>query len=274
MGVRINTNVDAITAMRNLGTTDAKFRQSVERLSSGMRVNRAADDAAGLSISETLRAQVRGTAQASRNAQDAISMIQTAEGALNEIHAMLQRMRELAVQAANDTLTDTDRVAVQAEIDQLILEGDATVARTTFNTKPLLDGVETFIFQVGPNEADEFDASDSFDDVTAATLGVDPLDVSTQTAANNAITTMDTGIATLSATRGELGAAQNRLQHAVANLDVANENMAAAESRIRDADIAMESVKFNQALILRQAGTMVLAQANSAPNSVLALLQG
>ncbi len=278
MGIRVNTNVDAITAMRNLGTTDVKFRRGVERLSSGLRINKAADDAAGLSISEKLRAQVRGTAQGSRNAQDGISMIQTAEGALSEMHAMLQRMRELAVQSASDTLVLEDRTAIQSEVAQLVAEIDATTTRTQFNKQTLLDGslatLGTTQFQIGPNESDAFVVATFFVAADSAALGVDVVDLGVDSPTSAAaITTIDDSINLLSSIRADLGAVQNRLQHAVNNLDAANENLVAAESRIRDADVAMESVAFNQALILRQAGTMVLAQANAAPSSVLALLK-
>ncbi|MBI4213672.1 MAG: flagellin [Chloroflexi bacterium] len=398
--MRVNTNVAALTAMRNLTTVGTQYTKSVEKLSSGLRINRAGDDAAGLSISEKMRAQIKGINQASRNAQDAISMIQTAEGALTEVHSMLQRMRELAVQFANDTLTSDDRDAIVTELNELSEEIDATSDRTTFNEQFLLKGAldnaatavdthqnselqkgsfdanilvtdityanddaeDTYFFsydaandlltavrqsdgatasydtttstlvapgdtdsftldfatgtdptfalealagftdvddigtllttaatnslrtaltggdktaqyQVGPNSADVFTVD--FDEVTANSLtfnigALDPGDSSTAAAF---IDEVDADITTVSTVRSTLGAGQNRLEHAIANLGVASENMTAAESRIRDLDMAQESVNFTRLQILQQAGVSVLAQANASPQTVLLLLQ-
>ncbi len=390
MGLRINQNIAALNAHRNLVATDNALSKSLERLSSGFRINRAADDAAGLAISEKLRAQVRGLAQAIRNAQDGISMIQTAEGALNEVHSMLQRMRELALQAANDTLSDEDRQAINQEIQQLRAEIDNVSGRTTFNGKRLLDGslvtrlatnsalriglrvtdgtesadvtevdvsaarpgtsytlrgsntsltltrddgvAQTITvsgisaggsqvldfsqlgirirvesgggitaanlvraltdpandtittesglgsanFQVGPAAVDSI--SVSFAKVDVAALGLTTaLDAfggsQSVTNAQALVRAVDSAVNTVSTERGKYGAAQNRLEHTVASLGVAQENMSAAESRIRDVDMAQEMVAFTRNQILLQAGTAMLAQANAAPQVVLQLLR-
>jgi flagellin len=394
MGLRINQNIAALNAHRNLVATDNALSKSLERLSSGFRINRAADDAAGLAISEKLRAQVRGLAQAIRNAQDGISMIQTAEGALNEVHSMLQRMRELALQAANDTLSSEDRAAINREIQQLRAEVDNVSGRTTFNGKKLLDGslvtslaatselrpnlaitgggdsafvtdvdvsgaragttytlsgsgssltltradgvAQTItVSAVAPNGSQVLDFSQlgvrikvassggisaanlvtaltatANDTITTASnsgsanfqvgpaasdaIGVsfDKVDVDAlvpaqglTTALNNfnttqnvtnaqaLVTALDTALNTVSEKRGKFGAVQNRLEHTVASLGVAQENMSAAESRIRDVDMAQEMVQFTRNQILLQAGTAMLAQANAAPQVVLQLLR-
>jgi flagellin len=394
MGLRINQNIAALNAHRNLVATDNALSKSLERLSSGFRINRAADDAAGLAISEKLRAQVRGLAQAIRNAQDGISMIQTAEGALNEVHAMLQRMRELALQAANDTLSSEDRAAINREIQQLRAEIDNVSQRTTFNGKPLLTGAlsgqfdavtstadgatingsgtdtatvlassfdvtnavggtytltgsgsqltlrlgtsgpsqtldlsnvsvgagQTYTlnfdrlgisfavqaasgntgsitganiatglnsktvvvtggaaqFQVGPAASDSLGVAFEAVDVSRLNLAsaLDNFNTS-QTVANAQalVTALDSALNTVSEKRGKFGAVQNRLEHTVASLGVAQENMSAAESRIRDADMAQEMVVFTRNQILLQAGTAMLAQANAAPQAVLQLLR-
>jgi flagellin len=391
--MRINTNVEALNGQRNLTMVGFDFAKSVEKLSSGYRINRAGDDAAGLAISEKLRAQVRGLNQASRNAQDGISMIQTAEGALNETHSMLQRMRELAVQASNDTLSLEDRQSISDELTNLREEVNEIAARTTFNGKSLLTGSlstsldatspvnagfsvvagtntsvigvevgraragvtytfadtatglslsdgtttqnildasvavaadgstvlnysdlgikvtlgsvagetaaniaaalagDTIVtaagsgaanFQVGANASDDLDVS--FTEVRInATVGgnLTALDTAltnfigseTVADAQALITAVDNAIVTVNDTRGNLGAYQNRLEHTIANLNVSSENLSASESRIRDVDMAAETVKFTRAQILRQAGTSVLAQANQAPQGVLSLLR-
>jgi flagellin len=393
MGLRINQNIAALNAHRNLVATDNALSKSLERLSSGFRINRAADDAAGLAISEKLRAQVRGLAQAIRNAQDGISMIQTAEGALNEVHSMLQRMRELALQAANDTLSSEDRAAINREIQQLRAEIDNVSQRTTFNGKPLLTGALSVRVDTGSSSADgatisggESDTAtvlaNSFNVTNAAvgeytlegsgsqltlalgqrsqtldlsgvslnqneryTLNFDELGISfvvragsrnqgaitgehiasglnaktivvvtdntahfqvgpaasdslrvgfeavdvsrlkladaldnfdtSQTVVNaqELVTALDEALNTVSEKRGKFGAVQNRLEHTVASLGVAKENMSAAESRIRDVDMAQEMVQFTRNQILLQAGTAMLAQANAAPQVVLQLLR-
>jgi flagellin len=276
MGMRINTNTDALAAMRNLTITGNMLTQATERLSSGLRINHAADDAAGLSISQKLEAQVRGTAQAQRNSLDGISLLQTADGALNEVHTILQRMRELAVQGANDTMTCDDRQAITTELYQLGNELDAIRSQTTFNTKLLLDGTFIGSFQVG-SDCGQILGVSLTGAVDSGTLGVGGSLVPTSAVVNDVWTKMiasvDIAIQSVSTKRANIGAFQNRLESIVRRLGVANENMASAESRIRDADMAKESVNFNKALILQQAGVAVLAQANSMPNSVLRLLQ-
>lgn len=368
MGLRINQNIAAYNAHRNLTQTDNNLSKSLERLSSGLRINRAADDAAGLSISEKLRSQVRGLQQASRNAQDGISLIQTAEGALAETHSILQRMRELAVQAANGSLTDEDRDAVQEEVSALITEVTRIAESTSYNNQTLLEGglgstitgtggslvaasgiasiesvgatpgsgyalsyasgtntlsltdgttnesvvitppsgfntaVVTFAslgikvtvngaidnqniasgsggftvssgsmsLHIGANQNQTI--SVSIGNMTAEGLDIDTLDVSTAAGAESAIATLDTAITTVSTQRSQLGAVQNRLEHTIANLGVAQENLAASESRIRDVDMAAEMVSFTRNQIMIQAGTAMLAQANAVPQTVLQLL--
>lgn len=266
---RVNNNVLALNAARNLNINGLRLAKSLERLSSGLRINRAADDAAGLAISEKMRSQIRGLNQATRNAQDGISLIQTAEGALNEIHNMLQRMRELAVQAANEIYTPEDVATLQDEVDQLIEEIDRIVDTTEFNTKVLLDGTMSGVeLQVGANEGQTITID--IGDMSAGSIGVDGVDLTSDP--SGAITELDAGIAAVSAGRAALGAIQNRLESTIANLGVAVENMTAAESRIRDADIAFETTQFTRNSILVQAGTAILAQANLAPQNVLSLL--
>lgn len=344
--MRINNNLMAINTHRQLGITNTAGAKSMEKLSSGYRINRAGDDAAGLSISEKMRAQIRGLTMASKNAQDGISLIQTAEGALNESHSILQRMRELAVQAANDTNVDVDRASLQAEIDQLAQELTRIAENTEFNTQKLLDGtfndakfhigansgqnislsignmnadtlsvgqkvetasesgthtlkqpgstgatiatfysagatiisaasgVEAVIAEVSGYYAttgDLFRAADSaYDGGLTMTLGIN---ISTQAAADSAITTINNALEQVSAERSKLGAYQNRLEHTINNLDNVAENLQASESRIRDVDMAKEMMEFTRQNILQQAATAMLAQANQAPQSVLQLLR-
>ena len=365
MGLRINQNIAAYNAHRNLVMTDNSLSKSLERLSSGLRINRAADDAAGLSISEKLRSQVRGLQQASRNSQDGISLIQTAEGALAETHSILQRMRELAVQAANGTLQDDDREAIQSEVSSLIQEVTRIADTTTYNEIKLLNGglgssitgvgsnltpgngitkiesvgatpgnnyklsynsttdeltleygttsekvtvspptgfnTTTVTFgslgikvtvnsaltdiaanntfnvssgsmslHVGANEDETI--SVSIGNMSATGLSINTVDVSTASGAEDAITVLDTAIGEVSKQRSALGAVQNRLEHTIANLGVAQENLAASESRIRDVDMAAEMVSFTRNQIMIQAGTAMLAQANAVPQTVLQLL--
>jgi len=261
--VRINTNIEALNAQRNLGATGVQFSKSVEKLSSGLRINRAADDAAGLVISEKLRGQVRGLNQAQRNAQDGISFIQVGEGALNEVHAMLQRIRELAVQRANIDPADTDSTdAIDAEADSLGTAITNIATQTTFNGTSVL-GDLTQAFQVGANDGETFTLT-----TTAAGVLSTALDLSSDN-----IQAIDDAINEVSTQRGAFGAAQNTLEHIVNSLGVAAENMAASESRIRDLDVASEMVNFTKLQILQQAGTAVLAQANQAPQTVLQLLR-
>ncbi|MFC7479776.1 flagellin [Luedemannella flava] len=278
MGLRVNQNIAAINSYRNLSVTDNQMSKSLEKLSSGFRINRAADDAAGLAISEGLRAQVGGLKVAVRNAQDGISVVQTAEGALTETHSILQRMRELAVQSANDGASNTDaRAAADTEYQQLASELNDIATKTTFNGKKLLDGsfsttATALSFQVGANGTDVLTVT--IGDMSAATLisgGVGGL--TTTALATAAIAGLDAAIKTVSTQRSTLGATQNRLEHKINNLNVAVENLSASESRIRDTDMAQEMVQFTRNQILSQAGTAMLAQANQAPQSVLSLLR-
>ena len=353
MGLQINTNIAAMNAYRNLTSTQNAMSTSLERLSSGLRINRAADDAAGLAISEKLRAQTNGLNQATSNAQDGISLIQTAEGALNETHSILQRMRQLAVQSSNDTNSTQDRASIQKEVNQLSLELDRISTATQFNGKNLLDGTFNGTFQIGANSGQAItvpignmgtaatglnlvgtasaaaangakdssltgaspmgsftiagaDVRDSngfkvgtyaeasnigtvtFTEAAYGTVVFDKsayttgttgsfsisgaVDVSTQAGANTTIGKLDTAINQVSGQRADLGAVQNRLQHTINSLSVAAENASAAESRIRDTDMAKEMTQFTRSQILQQAGVSMLAQANSAPQSVLKLL--
>lgn len=264
MGLQINTNVAALNAYRNLSGTQGSQQTSLERLSSGLRINRAADDAAGLAISESLRTQVKGLNQALANAQDGISLVQTAEGAMNEVHAIMQRQRQLAVQAANGTNSTENRSQIQAEVTALDAEITSIAGRTNFNGTSLLGGGSVDL-QVGANASDVMT-------VNLATVAATAVDVSTAAGATAAITTLDGTISQLSTDRANLGAVQNRLNHTINNLGVSAENLAASESRIRDADMAKEMTNFSRSQILQQAGVSMLAQANQASQSVLKLL--
>lgn len=270
--MRINHNIQALNAYRNLNNTNNATSKSLEKLSSGLRINRAADDAAGLAISEKMRSQVRGLNMAERNSLDAISLIQTAEGALSSTHEILQRMRELAVQASNDTLEAPDRLAIQEEVTALTTEIDRIANTTEFNKKKLLDGSFTNVtFQIGANASQTLPITIS--NMNAATIGAGGLDFTTITGAQTSITAIDTAISKVSEQRSKLGAAQNRLEHTVTNLQTANENLTAAESRIRDLDMAKEMTQFTRNNILNQAGQAMLAQANQLPQGILQLLQ-
>jgi len=285
MGLRINNNIAAQNAYRNLSVTDSQMSKSLEKLSSGFRINRAADDAAGLSISEGLRSQIGGLKVAVRNAQDGISVVQTAEGALTETHSILQRMRDLSVQASSTGSQDTDaRTAAQTEFTQLNAELDRIATTTAFGGQKLLDPTNAYngTFQVGANttSADQIAVNlttAAFGSVTGVTgfdstgLGVVSLDL--VTAASAAITAIDTAIKGISTARATLGAYQNRFEHTINNLSTAVENLSASESRIRDTDMAQEMVSFTRSQILTQAGTSMLAQANQAPQNVLSLLR-
>jgi flagellin len=271
MGLRINNNIAAFNSYRNLSVTDGQMSKSLEKLSSGFRINRAADDASGLAISEGLRAQIGGLKVAVRNAQDGISVVQTAEGALTETHSILQRMRDLAVQASNDGAQSTEsKAAADAEFAQLVEELDDIATKTSFNGTLLLDGSFSGTFQVGAQAGETLSVAVGTA-MDAAGLSVDSLDLTS--AASAAITAVDAAINTVSTTRADLGASQNRLEHKINNLNVAVENLTASESRIRDTDMALEMVAFTRSQILSQAGTAMLAQANQAPQSVLRLLQ-
>ncbi|GAA1576933.1 flagellin Hag [Dactylosporangium maewongense] len=284
MGLRINNNIAAQNSYRNLSVTDNQMSKSLEKLSSGFRINRAADDAAGLSISEGLRSQIGGLKVAVRNAQDGISVVQTAEGALTETHSILQRMRDLSVQASSTGSQDSDaRTAAQTEFTQLNEELNRIATTTAFGGQKLLDPTASYTgtFQVGANtaSADQITVSlgtTAFGGVAvtgfdSTGLGTDALDLVTNASA--AITAIDTAIKGVSTARATLGAYQNRFEHTINNLNVAVENLSASESRIRDTDMAQEMVSFTRSQILTQAGTSMLAQANQAPQNVLSLLR-
>jgi len=265
MGLRINQNIDAINSYRNLSVTQNSMSKSLEKLSSGFRINRAADDAAGLAISEGLRAQVGGLKVGVRNAQDGVSLVQTAEGALTEVHSMLQRMNDLAVQHNSGTQSTESQAALSAEFTQLKTEIGRIQTNTKFNGDTLFDGAAK-TFQVGYDSADEID-------VTATALG-NFATAATMTAAvitdSNTVQAAITGVSTQ---RAELGATQNRFEHTINNVNVAIENLSASESRIRDTDMAQEMMSFTRSQILSQAGTAMLAQANQASQGVLSLLR-
>ncbi|RUT33273.1 flagellin [Paenibacillus zeisoli] len=273
----INHNIAAMNTHRQLAVNTANTNKSIEKLSSGLRINRAGDDAAGLAISEKMRGQIRGLDMAAKNAQDGISLIQTAEGALNETHSILQRMRELAVQSANDTNTTTDRGALQKEVDELAKEITRISTDTEFNTKKLLNGSASGVtFQIGANKDQNIALSiGSMDATTLAVNGTTSsgIDISTQTAANAAISTINAAIETVSSERAKLGANQNRLEHTINNLNTSSENLSAAESRIRDVDMAKEMMNQTKNNILAQAAQAMLAQANQQPQGVLQLLR-
>jgi flagellin len=268
----INHNLNAMNAHRQMTGNTAASGKSMEKLSSGLRINRAGDDAAGLAISEKMRGQIRGLDQAGRNAQDSISLLQTAEGALNETHSILQRMRELSVQAANDTNVSEDRTAIGSEITQLSKEIDRISSQTEFNTQKLLDNsFATKQFQIGANKGQTITVSIS--GMSSTNLGVDSLGVGSVTTANAAISSVDKALAKVSTERSKLGALQNRLEHTINNLGTASENLSAAESRVRDVDMAKEMMSFQKNNILSQAAQAMLAQANQQPQGVLQLLR-
>ena len=265
MSLRIQNNVEALTAHRSLNQTSDKIAKSMERLSSGYRINRAADDAAGLSISERMRSQINGLAQANRNIQDGVSMVQTAEGNLDEVHSMLQRVRELAVQYKNGTLSTSDQAAIQTEVNQLASEIERIGGSAKFNGISLLSGTGTVTFQVGVNDGDS---------ITVSTISLGSTVGSfTDLSDAAALSAIDTAISSVSSARATFGAVQNRLDHAMASTQVYAENLTAAESRVRDVDMASEMVELTKNQILQQAGTSMLAQANQAPQSILSLIR-
>ncbi|TLS36612.1 flagellin Hag [Pseudalkalibacillus caeni] len=298
--MRINHNLAALNTFNRMSANQSFASKSMERLSSGQRINRASDDAAGLAISEKMRSQIRGLNQAERNAQDSISLLQTAEGGLNEVHSVLQRMRELAVQSANDGNTDTDRAKLQEEVNELAKEITRISNDTEFNNKKLLNGSQDstnttnftaatgLTFHIGANSGQNITTDiGSFD---AFTLGVDDaggavatdsggatatggINISTQTTADAAIDTITTAIETVSTARSSIGATQNRLEHTINNLNTSAENLTAAESRIRDVDMAKEMMEFTKNNILTQASQAMLAQSNQMPQGVLQLLR-
>jgi flagellin len=278
MGLRIQTNVEALNAHRNLTSTAAAAAKSMERLSSGYRINRAADDAAGLAISEKMRGQITGLDQAQRNAQDGVSLVQTGEGALNEVHSMLQRIRELKVQHSNDTLNQSDKDAIVGEVNALQSEIGDIQKQTQFNGIKLLDGTTSSInLQVGANSGETISVTTS--DILSGTgmSAIANLTSASGTGAGSfgalSLDNIDSAIDEVSKRRADFGAVQNRLEHRMNNLATYQENLTASESRIRDVDMASEMVNFTKNQVLQQAGTSMLAQANQAPQNVLSLLR-
>ena len=272
----VNTNVSALNSHRQILSVGGRQSRSSERLSSGQRINRAADDAAGLAISENMRNQIRGLDQATRNSQDGISLVQTAEGALEEVHRMAERIRQLTVQSANDTNSTENRNQIQTEIQQLTDDMVRIANDTQFNGMNLLSGqVSTFGIQSGANSAQRINIT-----ITGITAAIDALSATVHTAADltsgnlvsNRLTNIDTFISSINDLRSNLGAVQNRLEHTINSLSVSSENLSAANSRIRDTDMAAEMMAFTQANVLQQAGMSMLAQANQAPNNILQLV--
>jgi flagellin len=285
MGLRIQNNVEAFNAHRNLSATASKAAKAMEKLSSGYRVNRAADDAAGLAISEKMRGQIGGLAQAQRNAQDAISLVQTGEGALNEVHSMLQRIRDLKIQYSNGTLEAGDKLAISSEVQQLGKEISDITSNTEFNGIKLLT-TGSVTFQVGAESGDTVTLAKTEMSAAVGSAGtgglkelIDIGSAATVAAADTAFSALtldnvDEAIKNVSNARSAFGAVQNRLEHRLNNIATYQENLVASESRIRDVDMAQEMVNFTKLGILQQAGTSMLAQANQAPQGVLSLLQG
>jgi flagellin len=283
MGLRIQNNVEAFNTHRQLTTTSTAASKSMEKLSSGYRINRAADDAAGLAISEKMRGQIGGLAQAQRNAQDGISLVQTAEGALTEVHSMLQRVRDLKVQYNNGTNSSDDKVAIASEVAQIASEVNDIVSDTKFNGTAVFGSGATFSFQVGANDGETISTSaDTFASGVAAGGLSNLTSITAVSSASAALETggalgglsdIDSAIKNVSKVRADLGAVQNRLEHRLNNLATYQENLTASESRIRDVDMAAEMTKFTKLNILQQAGTSMLAQANQAPQGVLSLLR-
>ncbi|MCM3635949.1 flagellin [Paenibacillus camelliae] len=268
----INTNVGAMNAHRNLTASNNAMNKTMEKLSSGYRINRAADDAAGLAISENMRYQINGMQQAQRNANDGISLIQTAEGALTEVHSMLQRINTLANQSKNGIYASTDRSKIQLEVSQLLTEIDNIAKGTKFNGINLLNTASAVSFQTGVNNTDVISVNRGDMTIGASGLDISGLSVSTVSGASAAIAAVATAIESVSTQRATFGAVQNRLEHTINNLGVNAENLSAAHSRIKDADMAQEMTNFTKNQILVQAGTSMLAQANSVPQNVLKLL--
>jgi len=278
---RINHNIPAMVTGASLRQIERHVAKSLEKLSTGLRINRASDDAAGLSVSEQLRTQVRGLAMGNRNIQDGQSLLNIAEGALIEIEDMLQRIRELSIEAANDTLTVTERNYVQVEIDQLMLEIDRIANGTQYNSQKLLNGTGVWstssggVLQVGPNDDPTSDIVTVFiGAITTGGMGIATVNVTSQTGATAAIGALDIALTSVNTLRADLGSKFNRLEHALKNQENQEQNMQAAESTIRDADFAFETMEFTRNQILQQSSTAMLAQANVIPQSVLQLLGG
>ena len=273
MGMVVRTNTMANNAFRQLGMNNSAVSKSLEKLASGYRINRAGDDAAGLAVSESMKAQINGLEAASSNSQDAISLVQTAEGALTEVHDMLNRMVELATKAANGTYTDEQRGNYQDEISQLQAEINRISTTTEFNGQKLLDGNFDGTMQVGASADASNQLNVAISSMSATALGVNTVSVSTVAGAQGAISSINAAIDTVSKVRSGLGATQNRLEHTINNLDTTAENLSAANSRIRDTDMAKEMMQYTQMNVLVQSAQAMLAQANQQPQSVLQLLQ-
>jgi flagellin len=273
MALRVNTNVSAFNVHRNLVATDSQLGKTLEKMASGLRINRAADDSAGLAVSEKLRTQVRGVQVATDNAQHSISLVQTAEGALNDVHGLLQRMRELAVQASSDHLTDADRTQIQKEVADLLSQVDHVGTTTQFNTKKLLSGsfaASALTFQIGANAGEIVTLA--IGTVATNAMTINGLSVSTMGAASSAIASLDAAISYVTGERAKLGAFQNRLESIVSTNSITMENQAAAESRIRDVDMAKNVLDLTRLSILNQSGVSAMAQANALPQAALRLL--
>lgn len=279
MGLRINTNVPALVAQRNLRTNRQSLDRTLERLASGSRINHAGDDAAGLAISESLRAQIRGLGMAERNAQDGVSLVQVAESAMGEVSNILIRLRELGVQAASDTIGQQERKFLDLEFQESLAEIDRIANSTEFNRVPLLNGsASTFEIQVGTRNNPTVDRIKLFDgnsaDVNIVALGLNLTTVADKASAQNSLGAIDGALQSVTSIRAEFGAMQNRLQSIINNLSVSKENLSAANSRIRDADIAEETTELTKAQILQQSGIAVLGQANTSTKAALSLLGG
>jgi flagellin len=276
MGLRIYNNVEAQMAHRQLASTNAQLSRTMEKLSSGLRINRAADDAAGLAVSEEMRSQIRGMHVASRNAQDGVSMVQVADGALGGVNDMLQRVRDLSVQAANGTLTDQQRSNLDQEVQSIVAEIARVAADTEFNGVKILSGSvatasNAVTLKVGANGSQVI--AFKIGTMSAADLGISGIAIGTAASATEAIASVDAAIRQVNSSRAAMGAIQNRLEQTISRLDLTSENLQAAESRVRDADMATEMIDFTRNQILQQSGTAMLAQANQAPQTILRLLQ-
>jgi flagellin len=273
MGLRINTNIQSLAAQRNLGINSTAQKASLEKLASGSRITKAADDAAGLAISEKMKSNIRSLRQDMRNANDGISMIQTAEGAMNETGNILTRFRELSIQSASDTIGDTERRFIDKEVQQLKGEVDRIAQSTEYNGQKLLNGEgKKLEIQIGLNnnaEQDRFHFDTAKTDITSNRLGVQSITVATKEEAQNNLATIDSAIQNLSENRAEMGALQNRLQSSINNMEIYNENLSGANSRIRDVDMASETAELTKNNILSSAGVSVLSQANQ--NNMMAL---
>jgi flagellin len=276
MGLRVNTNIASINAQRNVATVTSRLQGNYARLSTGLRIATAADDAAGLAISERLRSQIRSLHQAARNANDGISLVQVGEGALNEVSNMLVRLRELSIQAANGATSNGDRDLINAEFRSLIAEIDRIGRSTSFNGMRLLDGSQASVnFQVGIMSTSGIDVFNvTLTPALATSLALNSLDIGSGGDPSTAIVALDAAINTVSSLRGRFGALQNRLHSTIANIGVATESLSAAESRIRDVDVAHETAELTRNTIMQQAAIAVLAQANAQPQVALSLLQG